>query len=90
MLGNNDDFSLNSTLERAIRFAEALDDACARLGAIADRYSLIATDLHRLLLACRSPGAQALLSSLAKTQSLKHALYSKLNLVSPSVVCLSC
>jgi hypothetical protein len=33
------------------RFADILADACARLGAHLDRYSFIATDLHRLLLA---------------------------------------
>jgi hypothetical protein len=33
------------------RFAGALTDACARLGANADRYSFIAVDLHHLLLA---------------------------------------
>jgi hypothetical protein len=33
------------------RFADILADACARLGANVDRYSFIATDLHRLLLA---------------------------------------
>jgi len=33
------------------RFAYALSDADARLGANADRYSFIAADLHRLLLA---------------------------------------
>jgi len=33
------------------RFAEILADTCARLGANVDRYSFIATDLHRLLLA---------------------------------------
>ncbi len=33
------------------RFAAALTDGDARLGADADRYSFIATDLHRLLLA---------------------------------------
>jgi hypothetical protein len=33
------------------RFADTLTDACARLGANADRYSFIATDSHRLLLA---------------------------------------
>lgn len=32
-------------------FAAALTDGDARLGADADRYSFIATDLHRLLLA---------------------------------------
>ena len=33
------------------RFADILADACARLGADADRYSFIAVDLHHLLLA---------------------------------------
>lgn len=33
------------------RFAAALTDDSARLGADVDRYSFIATDLHRLLLA---------------------------------------
>ena len=33
------------------RFADLLADACARLGANADRYSLIAVDSHHLLLA---------------------------------------
>jgi len=33
------------------RFADTLADACARLGADADRYSFIAVDLHHLLLA---------------------------------------
>jgi hypothetical protein len=33
------------------RFADTLADANARLGANVDRYSLIATDSHRLLLA---------------------------------------
>jgi hypothetical protein len=33
------------------RFAGALADACARLGADAVRYSFIAVDLHHLLLA---------------------------------------
>ena len=33
------------------RFADILTDAAARLGADVDRYSFIATDLHRLLLA---------------------------------------
>jgi hypothetical protein len=33
------------------RFADTLADACARLGADADRYSFIAADSHRLLLA---------------------------------------
>jgi len=33
------------------RFADTLADDCARLGANVDRYSFIATDLHRLLLA---------------------------------------
>ena len=33
------------------RFAAALTDDDARLGADVDRYSFIATDLHRLLLA---------------------------------------
>jgi len=33
------------------RFADTLTDACARLGADADRYSFIAVDLHHLLLA---------------------------------------
>jgi len=33
------------------RFADILADAYARLGANVDRYSFIATDLHRLLLA---------------------------------------
>jgi hypothetical protein len=33
------------------RFADVLTDACARLGANADRYSFIAVDLHHLLLA---------------------------------------
>jgi hypothetical protein len=33
------------------RFADALTDADARLGADVDRYSFIVTDLHRLLLA---------------------------------------
>jgi len=33
------------------RFADILADACARLGVNVDRYSFIATDLHRLLLA---------------------------------------
>ena len=35
------------------RFADILTDAAARLGADVDRYSFIATDLHRLLLAGR-------------------------------------
>ena len=39
------------------RFADFLADACARLGADADRYSFIAVDLHHLLLAGNSPGA---------------------------------
>ena len=33
------------------RFADVLTNACARLGANVDRYSLIAVDLHHLLLA---------------------------------------
>ena len=33
------------------RFADNLADACARLGANVDRYSFIAADSHRLLLA---------------------------------------
>ena len=33
------------------RFADTLTDACARLGADADRYSFIVVDLHHLLLA---------------------------------------
>jgi hypothetical protein len=33
------------------RFADALTDACARLGADVDRYSFIVMDLHHLLLA---------------------------------------
>jgi hypothetical protein len=33
------------------RFADALTDACARLGADVDCYSFIAVDLHHLLLA---------------------------------------
>ena len=33
------------------RFADALADACARIGADADRYSFIAVDFHHLLLA---------------------------------------
>jgi len=33
------------------RFADILADACARLGVNAGRYSFIATDFHRLLLA---------------------------------------
>src|SRR5215831_10691151 len=33
------------------RFADILADACARLGADADRYSFIGVDLHHLLLA---------------------------------------
>jgi hypothetical protein len=33
------------------RFADTLAGACARLGANVDRYSFIATDSHRLLLA---------------------------------------
>ena len=33
------------------RFAAILTDACARLGANVGRYSFIATDSHRLLLA---------------------------------------
>ena len=33
------------------RFADTLADACARLGADADRYSFIAVDLHHLLFA---------------------------------------
>lgn len=33
------------------RFADTLTDACARLGANVDRYSFIAADSHRLLLA---------------------------------------
>jgi hypothetical protein len=33
------------------RFADTLTDACARLGANVGRYSFIATDSHRLLLA---------------------------------------
>jgi hypothetical protein len=33
------------------RFADALANACARLGADVDRYSFIAEDLHLLLLA---------------------------------------
>ena len=33
------------------RFADTLTDACARLGANADRYSFIAVDFHHLLLA---------------------------------------
>jgi hypothetical protein len=41
------------------RFAAALTDDDARLGADVDRYSFITTDLHRLLLA-GPPGAQSL------------------------------
>ena len=33
------------------RFADALADACARLGADVDRYSFIVVDFHHLLLA---------------------------------------
>jgi hypothetical protein len=33
------------------RFADILANACARLGANVDRYSVIAADFHRLLLA---------------------------------------
>ena len=45
------------------RFADILADACARLGADADRYSFIAVDLHHLLLA--SVPAHPLKNSLA-------------------------
>jgi hypothetical protein len=40
------------------RFADTLTDACARLGADVDRYSLIVVDLHHLLFA-GSTGAPA-------------------------------
>src|SRR5262252_11253936 len=46
------------------RFADILADACARLGADLGRYSFIAADLHRLLLAglpahpCENPSSQ--------------------------------
>jgi hypothetical protein len=56
------------------RFADALADASARLGANADRYSFIAADFHRLLLAGLSRRTESLSLNLTPRHEARRAL----------------
>ncbi len=61
------------------RFAVALADGRARLGVDADRYSLIVSDLHRLLLAGLSGALRKMLdtSTAAETISVMLAVFAR-------------